>query len=245
MATLVFDIETVGERWDELDELTQQTLTRWIDRTARTEEERTARMQDVKEGLGFSPLTGSVVSVAVYDVEREQGAVYYSAGTEVVDERRAAFVYKVRSEAALLRDFWDGARSYDTFVTFNGRAFDVPFLLHRSVVHGVVPTCDLMRRRYLSQQRPPYHIDLQDELTFYGAMYRRPSLHLFCRAYGIESPKTEEVSGDAVAELYQQGRYKEIAEYNVADVVATTELYRRWDTYLRQSGGAEEQPIEY
>lgn len=239
MATLIFDIETVGERWDELDETTQKALTRWIDRTARDDEEYRARLTDIKEGLGFSPLTGFVVSIAVFDLEREQGAVYYSATTEVPDEEIDGFLYKQRTEARMLHDFWVGAQAYDKFVTFNGRSFDVPFLLHRSVACGVQPTCDLMRRRYLSQQRPPYHIDLQDELTFYGAMYRRPSLHLFCRAYGITSPKSNAMSGDAVADLYHTGRCRDIAIYNAADVTATTALYRRWETYLRQAGDAE------
>lgn len=238
MATLIFDIETVGERWEELDTVTQATLTRWVDRTARDETERTARIADIKAGLGFSPLTGSVVSIAVYDLEREQGVVYYQAGTESGSDERmqGEFVYKQRTESAMLRDFWDGAQAYDTFVTFNGRGFDVPFLVHRSIAHEIVPTCNLMRRRYLSQQVPPYHIDLQDELTFYGAMYRRPSLHLFCRAYGITSPKSTEVSGDEVAALYADKQYQTIAEYNAADVLATTELYRRWQTYVLQSG---------
>ncbi len=246
MPTLIFDIETVGERWEGLDTATQQTLTRWVERTARDETEKLARIKDVQAGLGFSPLTGIVVSIAVYDLERGQGAVYYQGNPETEPEfTRGDFIYKQRDETTMLSDFWEGARSYDTFVTFNGRCFDVPFLLHRSVSRGVQPSIDLMRRRYLSQQVPPYHIDLQDELTFYGAMTRRPSLHLFCRAYGIESPKTDEMSGDAVAELYQQGKYRQIAEYNAADVVATTELYRRWDTYLRRPGGWEEVPIEY
>lgn len=244
MSTLIFDIETVGERWDALDETTQKSLTRWVDRTARNEEEHRARLADIKEGLGFSPLTGFIVSIAVFDLEREQGAVYFTAKTERPDTEADGFIYKQRTETAMLHDFWEGARAYDTFVTFNGRSFDVPFLLHRSVARGTQPTCDLMRRRYLSQQRPPYHIDLQDELTFYGAMYRRPSLHLFCRAYGIDSPKSDEVSGDMVSKLYHSGRTEEIARYNAADVIATTELYRRWQTYLRHDAEAEV-PIEY
>lgn len=244
MPTLIFDIETVGERWRDLDEITQKSLTRWVDRTARNEEERRARLADVKEGLGFSPLTGFIVSIAVFDLEREQGAVYYSGEDEQPDTEVDNFIYKQRTEAAMLHDFWEGARAYDTFVTFNGRSFDVPFLLHRSVARGIQPTCDLMRRRYLSQQRPPYHIDLQDELTFYGAMHRRPNLHLFCRTYGIDSPKDGDISGDMVSEWYYSGRVYDIAQYNATDVVATTELYRHWRTYLAYSLETE-LPIEY
>ena len=233
MATLIFDIETVGEQWKALDVSTQKTLTRWVERTARDEVEREARIADIKSGLGFSPLTGSIVSIAVYDLERVQGAVYYRGGGEQADYVEGGFVYKERDEAGMLQDFWDGARSYDTFVTYNGRCFDVPFLYHRSVVHGVAPSCHLLRRRYLSQQTPPYHIDLQDELTFYGAMQRRPSLHLFCRAYGIPSPKSD-MTGDDVATMFAAGKFTEIAHYNADDVVATTELYKKWYTYLSQ-----------
>lgn len=231
MTTLIFDIETVGEQWDALDETTQHALTRWVERSVPNEAERIARITDIKQGLGFSPLTGSVVSIAVYDRDRAQGVVYYQGAPDVPDQTIDAFTYRSRTEAELLADFWDGARSYDAFVTFNGRCFDMPFLLHRSLVHHVTPTRNLLYRRYLSQQRTPYHIDLQDELTFYGAMQRRPTLHLFCRAYGIESPK-QEVAGDDVAALFAAGQVMDIAKYNAADVIATDALYERWLTHL-------------
>lgn len=228
MATLVFDIETVGEPWESLDETTKHILTRWGDRTAKTDQERTAIRKDVEDGLGFSPLTGSVVAIGVYDVEREKGAVYYTGDGTEADEEIDGFSYKQRTESGMLADFFEGARSYDTLVTFNGRSFDVPFLLHRAAVHNVQAIPELMDSRYLSQQRGVKHVDLQDQLTFYGAMVRRPSLHLFCRAYGIESPKGNGVHGDAVAELFRQKKFRDIARYNAADVRATALLYEKW-----------------
>ncbi|MBP9709045.1 MAG: hypothetical protein KBD78_15520, partial [Oligoflexales bacterium] len=63
MSTLVFDIETVGEEWDALDDVTQSALTRWIDQTAKNEEEQTALVENLKNGLGFSPFTGFVVAI--------------------------------------------------------------------------------------------------------------------------------------------------------------------------------------
>lgn len=232
MSTLIFDIETVGESWDALDETTRSVLSRWIDRTADTNEKRDAQLKDLKDGLGFSPLTGSVVAIGLYDLERDRGVVYYDAkGTDVEDIEDGAFIFKARSESEMLADFWDGASSYDTFVTFNGRGFDVPFLMLRSVVHRLTPTRDLMNGRYLYQQREVQHIDLADQLSFYGAVHRRNPLHLYCRAFGIESPKGE-VSGDDVATLFHEGKTLDIARYNAKDVVATTELYRLWRTHL-------------
>lgn len=232
MSTLIIDIETVGERYDELDEVTVAALTRWTRQSARDDMEYEARLADIKAGLGFSPLTGFIVALGVYDLERQQGTVYYQTRESPNDEQIGAFWYRARSEALMLEEFWDGVQHYETIVTFNGRMFDLPFLLHRSVACAVMPTIDLMRYRYLTQQRVPYHVDLQDQLTFYGAMQKRPSLHLFCRAYGIESPKSYGVAGDDVAGLYYTNRSRDIALYNTHDLLATALLYQKWQTYL-------------
>jgi len=232
MATLIFDIETVGEEWNDMDSVTQEVLSRWIQRTAKDEENAKSQLKDLQENLGFSPLTGSIVAIGVYDLERKHGAVYYNGEVSKADEECGDYLLKQRSEKEMLREFWEGAKGYDTFVTYNGRGFDVPFLLHRSVVHEIIPTCDLMAGRYLYQQKSIKHVDLQDQLTFYGAMFRKPSLHLFCRAYGIESPKVDGVSGDNVTQLFHDKKFRDIALYNSRDVTATTELYEKWLTYL-------------
>lgn len=229
--TLIIDIETVGEKWSSLDTVTQEILLRWVHRTVRSEAGRTLLETDIKLGLGFSPLTGFIVAIGVYDLERERGVVYYTGEGTESDITVGEYILKERTEAAMLSEFWEGALQYDTFVTFNGRAFDAPFLAHRSVVQGISPTKNLLEGRYPRQQRSCRHVDLQDELTFFGAMQRRPSLHLFCRAYGITSPKGE-IGGDDVADLFSAKRYHEIAVYNAKDVIATTALYRLWLQHL-------------
>jgi DNA polymerase elongation subunit (family B) len=229
---LVFDIETVGEEWDALDETTQHALSRWAKRESKTDEEYQVALKDLKEGLGFSPLTGEIVAIGVYDTEKERGAVYFSApGAALSESEEDGIKYKPMTEKEMLESFWEGAKQYREFVTFNGRGFDAPFLAIRSMVHGVKPTRDLLEGRYLYQQRDAKHIDLQDQLTFYGAWHKRPSIHLFCRALGIESPK-EGGAGDEVAPMYKAGKYLEIARYNAGDIRATAELYRRWKDTL-------------
>jgi uncharacterized protein YprB with RNaseH-like and TPR domain len=49
------------------------------------------------------------------------------------------------------------------FITFNGRSFDAPFLIVRSAVHRIKPSVNLIPNRY-----DKYHIDLFDQLSFYG-----------------------------------------------------------------------------
>ena len=53
---LVIDIETIGEDFDTLDHATQENLTRWIKRDSESDEEYKMALEDLKNGLGFSPL---------------------------------------------------------------------------------------------------------------------------------------------------------------------------------------------
>jgi len=231
---LIFDIETIGEDWEGLDEITKETLTRWIKRDAFSEEAAQSALANVKDGLGFSPYTGEIVAIGVLEVETNKGAVYFQApGSEIKDFEEGGIKYRVLTEKAMLENFWQGAINYTEFISFNGRGFDVPFLMMRSAINNVRPTKDLMSNRYLNSQKfNALHIDLMDQLTFYGAVARRPSLHLACRAFGIKSPKANGIKGDDVKELFKTKEYQKIAQYNAGDLFATRELYKKWEQYL-------------
>lgn len=238
MSTLIFDIETVGEDYDSLDETTQAMLTRWLEKESYDEEEYTRALEDIKNGLGFSPLTGQIVALGILDAEKEKGAVYYQApGQENAEEEERGVVFKQKTEKEMLEQFWYVASQYHEFVSFNGRGFDVPYLMARSAIHQVRPTKNLMSNRYLGSQRfGEKHIDLLDQLSFYGAVRRKGSLHLWCRAFGIKSPKADGVDGDDVAKLFKEGKFLEIAKYNVGDLLATRELYFYWRDYFSFDG---------
>lgn len=234
MSRLVFDIETVGVDFDSLDETTQEVLTRWIKREAVSDEDYEESLKELKEGLGFSPLTGEVVVIGVFDCDKNQGAVYFQAPGEKIGEFSEGNIrFKQMTEKEMLERFWEGAKNYSEFITFNGRAFDAPFLAIRSAVHKIRPTRDLMEGRYLYQQRDCRHIDLLDQLTFYGAVRRKGSLHLWAKAFGIQSPKSEGITGDDVGRLFKEKKFLDIARYNVGDLRATKELYDYWNSYLR------------
>ena len=231
---LVFDIETVGEEWDTLDEATQHNLSWYLHESSRTDAEYEYELKELKEGMGLSPLTGFIVAIGVYDTEREKGAVYFSApGTNLKASEDDGIKYEPLNEKEMLEQFWKVAAACNEFVSFNGRGFDAPFLAIRSLVHGVKPSKDLLSNRYLSLQRGCAHIDLMDQLTFYGAARFKKSLHLFCRALGIESPKAGGTTGDDVAALFRAGKYLDIARYNAGDLRATAALYKRWQKIFR------------
>lgn len=235
MSKLIFDIETVGENFDELDETTQDVLTRWIKKEANDENDYKKLFEDLKNGLGFSALTGEIVAIGVLDYEKDKAVVYFQApDANLSESEEGGVMFKPMAEKEMLEHFWNGAKSYSEFVSFSGRGFDAPFLMVRSAVHGIRPSKDLTRGRYPYQQAPDArHIDLLDQLTFYGAAWKKGSLHLWSRAFGIKSPKAEGITGDDVGPMFKDGKFLEIAKYNAGDLRATKELYKYWEKYLR------------
>lgn len=233
MSYLVFDIETVGQKFDALDDKTKDILKSWADRNIENDgsKEMDKEMEKIKNGFPLSPYLGEIVTVAVLDHEGKGGVYFQAPSGKVEDFEEDGIKYRVCTEKQILERFWDVARHYLCFVSFNGRRFDVPYLVTRAAIHGVKPTRDMMTNRYVSMQRNVTHIDLQDQLTFYGALYPSPNLHFATSAFGIKSPKTGDIAGSEVPEAFNKKRYKEIAEYCMADVVATRELYEKYKEY--------------
>ena len=221
MSRIIVDIETVGKDFTSLDRESQDYLLRW----AGTEDE----VREVKESLSFYPLTGEIVAIGVLNPDSGKGAVYFQTPNDpLLPFEEEGVLYQTGAEKDILMRFWEVMKGYDQIVTFNGRAFDCPFILIRSAVHRIRPTRDLMPNRYNGS-----HIDLLDQLTFYGASRKRFSLDMWCRTFGIKSPKSEGVTGHEVKDLYLSGRYMDLARYCLGDLRATKELLMYWENYVR------------
>ena len=231
---LIIDIETVGERFDDMDELTQSELTKHIE-AAPDSPEYAAAIARVDDELVFSPLTGFIVAIGVMDADKEQSVVYYQDPSGSHKETvEGSVTYKPMDEAQMLESFWGGAKNYTEFITWNGRSFDIPYLIVRSAIHQVHISKDLMSNRYVgSQTFDAKHIDLFDQVSFYGAVRRPGGLHMWTRALGIETPKSGEVAASDVGKAFAEQKYLDIAQYNAKDLVATKELYDVWRTYFR------------
>src|SRR3989344_2917577 len=94
MPKLVFDIETIGENYDEMDEATKEIMLKWLKKESYSDEEYQREVDAVKDNMGFSPLTGQIVAIGVLEVESNkglpagrQGAVYYQNPDEPDAER--------------------------------------------------------------------------------------------------------------------------------------------------------------
>jgi 3'-5' exonuclease len=235
MATLVFDIETTAQPLENFDEAQQEYLFREAekieDATAKS-----AKREEITKFMSLWPFTSQVVCIAMLNAETQRGQSLYVADDFEEDAGDAGPVEFVpcADEVELLTAFWDVAKHYDSIVTFNGRGFDVPFIYLRSALLNVpISKKNWLGYRYATEP----HCDLAEQFTFYSVSgrdgaARRFNLDFYCKAFGIESPKSQGVSGMDVGTLMAEGKYRTIAEYCLRDVRATVELYRIWKERL-------------
>jgi len=214
----VVDIETVGQPWKSLDDRTREYL---LGR-AKSDTDREA----IPLRLGLSPGTGRVIVICALNLGKGTGGVFVEGKTRGWHEGGPrGFKRFEGDERELLEEFWRTLGRARRIVTFNGRAFDGPYLMLRSALLGVAPSMNLAGQRFSIDP----HCDLSDVLTFHGAIgYDRTyGLDYWCRRFGITSPKEEGLEGSLVQGYYESGRLEEIVQYCARDVQATAELYQR------------------
>jgi DNA polymerase elongation subunit (family B) len=235
MPKLVFDIETSALPPAMFDEAQQEYLFREAEKLP-DPEAREAKRADIQQQWSLWPLTARILCVAMLNAESQRGQVLFLAEDFEEDAPEAGPVEFVPcvDETELLSAFWEVAPHYDGIVTFNGRGFDVPFLYLRSALLNVpITRKDWLGYRYACEP----HCDLAEQLTFYGVSgrdgaARRFNLDFYCKAFGIESPKSHGITGMDVSQLFEEGRQREIAEYCLRDVRATVLLYQVWKDRL-------------
>jgi DNA polymerase elongation subunit (family B) len=228
MRKIVFDIETSAYPFESLSDSQQEYLLRY----AQKESDPDKKEKQIDEAIRYTalyPLTAKCIAIGILDVEKEKSFVYYeSEEKEEWFSEDKQIHYKGLPEKEMLESFWRIIEVADQVITFNGRNFDIPFLMIRSAMLKIKPSKNLVGRRYDTSS----HIDLLEQFTFYG-LTRKFNLDFYCQAFGIESPKTKEISGMEVKNLYEAGRLKDIAIYCSRDIYATYQLFKIWDEFLK------------
>jgi hypothetical protein len=219
MKKLVIDIETVGTPWEELDPYVREYMMKGLSE---------GDAEEARRAGGLSPFRGKIVAIGVIRLDDGRSCALYEmpGQTEVNVERVGARTYISGTERQILEKFWEFFDSDSRFISFNGRQFDGPFLMIRSAINGIVPKRDLVGYRY------GFHpnCDLREALNFFGTVNARQfkfNLDLACKAFGVETSKSEGVDGRSVETWYRAGRHREIADYCLEDVRATAELYEK------------------
>jgi DNA polymerase elongation subunit (family B) len=235
MATIVFDIETSALPLENYDEAQQEYLFREAEKIA-DEPARETKRAEIRQQFNLWPFTAQIVCIAMLNADTQRGQVLFLAEDFEETDAEAGPVefMPCADEFELLTAFWDVAKHYDSVVTFNGRGFDAPFIYLRSALLNVpITKKNWLGYRYATEP----HCDLAEQFTFYGVSgregaARRFNLDFYCKAFGIESPKSHGVTGMDVNTLMAEGKHRDIAEYCLRDVRATVELYRIWKERL-------------
>ena len=199
MATLVFDIETTALPIENFDEVQREYLFREAEKLPEAAGQRGPARRDPADDEPVAVHRARWSASAMLNAESLQGQVLFTADDfeeDAVEAGPVEFVPCV-DEVELLTAFWDVAKHYEPVVTFNGRGFDVPFLYLRSALLNVpISRKDWLGYRFATEP----HCDLAEQLTFYGVSGRegrgaRFNLDFYCKAFGIESPKSHGVTG--------------------------------------------------
>ena len=128
------------------------------------------------------------------------------------------------NEPALLQAFNDWIAAHLGNLPTNAIHFighniewDLRFLFHRYVIHGIKPTAHLIHSRYSEH--------LFDTMQAWAGYGNKISLHELCQ---IHIPTSKDgIDGSQVWDYIQAGRVSEVADYCARDVAATREAYRR------------------
>jgi len=221
MFRVVIDIETIGRDFEAYDQKSQAYLLKY----AENDEEK----EIVRKNLALHALTGEIVTIGMLNPDTGKGVVLFqNKNSSVENFEENGLSYEAGSEKEILEKFWNIVKTYEQIITFNGRGFDIPYLMMRSAINKVRTSRNFMGYRY----NPKEHCDLMEQLTFYGAT-RKFNLDFYAKSFGIKSSKDEGVDGSMIGELYEKKRYLDVARYCARDLQTTKELYEYWDKYLR------------
>jgi len=121
------------------------------------------------------------------------------------------------------------ARKMPRFVSYNGRTFDLPVLKYRAMKYGVAAPWLYKSgdkwNNYMQRYSLDWHCDLLEALSDFGAS-TRCKMNEVCSIMGI--PGKIGVDGSQVAQMYDDGKIKEIRDYCETDVINTYLLYLKY-----------------
>ncbi len=148
----------------------------------------------------------------------------------------------------ITQKFWQGWTHYGrpTFVTFNGRGYDLPVLELAAYRYGYsVPAWFNVNARSFEQSRNRYntdaHIDLMDTISNFGAMRVVGGLNLLANLIG--KPGKTGIDGSQVQDMYHAGQVDEINDYCRCDVLDTYFVFLRSRVLMGQLHLEQEQRI--
>src|SRR3989344_710785 len=125
------------------------------------------------------------------------------------------------NEKEILEKFWDIAKGYNYFITFNGYGFDVPFLIIRSTIKKV-KFRNIINLNKFSMQGSN-HFDVMLYFNQSGN-FTNIRLDVIAKSLGIQIDSNR-FTGREVEKLHKEGKMDEIISHCKQDVEITEQIY--------------------
>jgi len=206
---IAFDIETCPQPETSFSAAQQARFDKAF-RRRRSKEALSESLEETKAAVrALSPYLGWICCISL---------CYYVEGANAP---RSPFSYSCPNrteEEEMLRSFWaDVGALHDnlTWVSFNGKRFDSPYIRLRSLACGVEPTRDGLLNTHKWRDEP--HTDLWRYADGAG-------LADYCDLLGVASPKGE-MDGSDVWPAVQNARLSDVVKYCEKDALATLRCY--------------------
>jgi len=198
MIRLFFDIETIPGAEEHKD----SHLEILRKRKANTDK----NDNEIHETTSFDGTFGRICCI---------GIIKENAAGEIIQKE----VFK-GSEKEILAKFWQAAKGVTRFIGHNVWAFDMPFIVQRSVINGVKPLPISFRRYY---KEPLFDTMLEWSFWNYDKD-KNHKLDTLAKVLGLPSSK-DEMDGSMVWKYYQDGKIEDICKYCMKDVELTRQIY--------------------
>jgi predicted PolB exonuclease-like 3'-5' exonuclease len=164
----------------------------------------------VKE-CSLNPRLGRVVAIAYAGMNGIDGA-----GVCVTYAREEA------EERIMIESFWEQVTDHGQIVSWNGKGFDLPFLVARSIVLKVRPTVDVPQ--YMSRYHHVPHFDVKAALMNGEVRKAGEGLGEWAQALGMSGKVGH---GSDVYEMVSRGQWEELQRYAGEDARLTREIAKR------------------
>lgn len=203
---LCFDIETIPIEDKDLSTQQKEYLAKKLTQALKRDPETDPKSKE-SELRGTDPYLARIVCIGM-----------------VWPQKNKAMSLTNEDEKIILETFWHLIIGENQFIGYNTLKFDIPFIIRRSMHHGITPTNPLFLQ-YTKYDPTPIHYDML--LVLSGGRENYYSLHQACDFFGVPSPKEGGVVASQVSEFYHTGRIAEVADYCLRDVQSTYKLFEK------------------
>lgn len=193
------------------------------------------RQQEIDAGVdarwrktSFDGALGQICAISVA-IGEDAPINLYRDDWETAEPHLLADLFRVIAEN------YKGNQLRPVFVGHNVIAFDLRFILQRSILNNVKP------HSFIPFNARPWDDHVFDTMVEWAGLGNRVSLDKLCRVFGIPTKGAElggeEIDGSMVWDFVQAGRIKDVATYCGGDVERVREIHRRM-TFAYQGAAA-------